>query len=220
MSVAATTNTTATTGAKTDVLASGQSNLNTSYDTFLQLLTAQLKNQDPTSPLDPNAFTQQLVQMTGVQQQLLTNELLQSLVNQGGGAVQSAVGLIGKTATATTDQAVYQNGKAQWSYDLGGAASQANLSITDPSGRVVWTGSAPDLSSGPHTFTWTGDGKAANGATYKLNVQAVDSSGAAMTATTSVSGLVDSVRQASGQTLVKIGGVEAPLSSVTSVSAG
>ena len=41
------------------------------YETFLHLLTTQLKNQDPLSPLDNNQFTQQLTAMTGVQQQLL-----------------------------------------------------------------------------------------------------------------------------------------------------
>ena len=42
-----------------------QQTLTSSYNTFLTLLTTQLKHQDPTSPLDTNAFTQQLVQMTG-----------------------------------------------------------------------------------------------------------------------------------------------------------
>src|SRR5579863_9689138 len=71
------------------------------YDTFLTLLTTQLKNQDPLSPLDTNQFTQQLTQMTGVEQQLLSNQLLQQLVNQNqGGGLTSAVGLIGKNVTA------------------------------------------------------------------------------------------------------------------------
>lgn len=52
------------------------------FETFLGILTTQLKNQDPTSPMDGNQFTQQLVQMTGVEQQLLSNELLKSLVSQ------------------------------------------------------------------------------------------------------------------------------------------
>ena len=46
-------------------LAAGQANLTSSYSTFLTLLTTQLQNQDPTSPMDTNAFTQQLVAMTG-----------------------------------------------------------------------------------------------------------------------------------------------------------
>src|SRR6185437_8008124 len=56
------------------------------FNTFLTLLTTQLKNQDPLSPMDTNTFTQQLVEMNGVQQQLQTNSLLQSLVNESSGA--------------------------------------------------------------------------------------------------------------------------------------
>ena len=51
-----------------------------SEQTFLALMTTQLKNQDPLSPVDSNQFTQQIVQMTGVEQQLLTNDLLKVLV--------------------------------------------------------------------------------------------------------------------------------------------
>ena len=52
----------------------GRARLAENFDTFLSLLTTQLKNQDPLAPMDSTQFTQQLVQMTGVEQQLLTNE--------------------------------------------------------------------------------------------------------------------------------------------------
>src|SRR5579885_716501 len=68
------------------------------YTTFLSLLTTQLKNQDPLSPLDTNQFTQQLTQMTGVEQQLLGNQLLQQLVTTQ--SVTQGANLIGKTVTA------------------------------------------------------------------------------------------------------------------------
>jgi flagellar basal-body rod modification protein FlgD len=69
------------------------------YQTFLSLLTTQLKNQDPLSPLDTNQFTQQLTQMTGVEQQLLSNQLLQQLVTAQAGLGTSA-NLIGKVISA------------------------------------------------------------------------------------------------------------------------
>ena len=206
-----------------DPLAAGQSNLNSSYQTFLTLLTTQLKNQDPTSPLDTNAFTQQLVQMTGVQQQLLSNQLLQQLVNQGGGSVQAAVGLIGKTVTASSSSATLANGSAQWTYTLPQAAAQATLSIKDSSGRVVWTGDAPSLASGDHAFTWNGKdstGQAQNPGVYSIEVHALDANGAAITATTAITGVATAVRQENGATVVTVGGADAPLSSVLAVSGG
>ncbi len=50
------------------------------FDTFLLLLTTQLKNQNPLDPLDTNQFTQQLVQFAGVEQQIRTNDSLEALV--------------------------------------------------------------------------------------------------------------------------------------------
>src|SRR5450432_2064989 len=99
--------------ATADQTALGRADLATNFNTFLSLLTTQLKNQDPLSPLDTNQFTQQLTQMTGVEQQLLSNQLLQQLVNQNqGGGLTAAVGLIGKTVTASGSNATLQGGSA------------------------------------------------------------------------------------------------------------
>ena len=77
----------------------GLGSLASNFQSFLTLLTTQLKNQDPTSPLDTSQFTQQITQMTGVEQQLLSNQLLQQLVTTQGGVTSSA-NLIGDTITA------------------------------------------------------------------------------------------------------------------------
>ena len=58
--------------------------LATNFQSFLTLLTTQLQNQDPLNPTDTNEFTQQITQMSGVEQQLLSNQLLQSLVTAQG----------------------------------------------------------------------------------------------------------------------------------------
>ncbi len=63
-----------TTGVNNSTLASN-------FTTFLQLLTTQLKNQNPLDPLDTNQFTQQLVQFAQVEQQLKSNDQLQTLVS-------------------------------------------------------------------------------------------------------------------------------------------
>ena len=90
-------------------LNNGLASLADNFQGFLTLLTTQLKNQDPTSPLDTNQFTQQITQMTGVEQQLLSNQLLQQLVTAQSG-VASAANLIGETVTApgatSTDPAI------------------------------------------------------------------------------------------------------------------
>ena len=205
-------------------LAAGQSSLNESYSTFLTLLTTQLQNQDPTSPLDTNAFTQQLVAMTGVQQQLLSNQLLQTIANSStaGAGVAGAVGLIGKQATATSSNATLSGGQAAWTYNLPSTAGGATLTIADSTGKTVWTGAAPSLAAGNNSFTWNGKDSSgvqqADGGTYSLSVAAADASGTALTSTVSISGTVGSVAQSNGVTTVKIGATSVPLSSVTGVT--
>ena len=61
-------------------LANSRKTIADNFDTFLQLLTTQLKNQNPLDPLDTNQFTAQLVQFSGVEQQLKTNEFLEALL--------------------------------------------------------------------------------------------------------------------------------------------
>jgi flagellar basal-body rod modification protein FlgD len=80
-------------------LNNGLASLASNFETFLSLLTTQLQNQDPLNPTDTNQFTMEITQMTGVEQQLLSNQLLQQLVTQQTGVV-GAASLIGDTITA------------------------------------------------------------------------------------------------------------------------
>lgn len=208
-------------GQSGDVLASGQANIASSYTTFMSLLTAQLKNQDPLSPMDTNNFTQQLVQMTGVQQQLLSNQLLKQLVTAAAnGGVGDAISLIGKTVTAPGDQAKLSDGKAVWNYELGKDAASATLTVTDENGKVMWTGAAPELGKGEHAFTWDGKGTydGTEGKTYTLKIEARDASGLNVATATYIRGVANSVRQdAAAGTLVEVAGLEIPLTSVNAV---
>src|ERR1700744_4864479 len=85
------------------------------FQSFLQLLTTQLQNQNPLSPLDTNQFTQQLVEFAGVQQQIKTNDALTSLVSlQMATATTQALNFVGKTANVAGNTTALANGKATW----------------------------------------------------------------------------------------------------------
>ena len=85
-----------TASAAAGTISSGTKSLASNFETFLSLLTTQLKNQDPLSPVDSNEFTAQLTQMAGVEQQLLTNTLLKSLLGgQQAGGLSDAAAYIG-----------------------------------------------------------------------------------------------------------------------------
>jgi flagellar basal-body rod modification protein FlgD len=60
--------------------ATSQASLSDNFDTFLTILTAQIQNQDPLEPMDSNQFTEQLVQFSGVEQQIRVNSQLETLI--------------------------------------------------------------------------------------------------------------------------------------------
>src|SRR6266850_4545788 len=69
------------------------------FQTFLTLLTTQLKNQNPLDPLDTNQFTQQLVQFAQVEQQMNMNTSLGTLISlQKTAQATTALTFVGKTA--------------------------------------------------------------------------------------------------------------------------
>jgi flagellar basal-body rod modification protein FlgD len=218
MTTTAATSSTSTTAAST--IATGQSGLNTDYQSFLTLLTTQLQNQDPLSPMDTNTFTQQLVAMNGVQQQLLTNNLLQSLVTQSSGAA-NAVSLIGKTVQSSSASATMNNGSVAWNYNLASTAAAAQMEVLDSNSNVVYTTSAPSLASGQHSYTWDGSltsgGKATSG-TYTLKVVANDSNLQTVASTVGVQGTVTGVQTVGGVTQLNLGSTTVPYSTLTSVT--
>ena len=91
----------ATSGTSANAAASGTSSrtmIAQNFDTFLQLLTTQLKNQNPLDPLDTNQFTQQLVQFASVEQQISTNTNLATLISlQQNSQLNAALGFVGQT---------------------------------------------------------------------------------------------------------------------------
>src|SRR6266702_4390057 len=89
------------------------------FQTFLQMLTTQLQNQNPLDPLDTNQFTQQLVQFASVEQQLKTNDQLSSLIalQQTTQATQ-ALTFVGKTAVVNGNSTALSNGSATWQLNV------------------------------------------------------------------------------------------------------
>lgn len=221
--VDATSSTTATSNTASSATANDAASLTGDYTTFLNLLTAQIKNQDPLSPMDTTEWTNQLVQYSSVEQQLKANQYLSALVNSGAqDQMSQGANLIGKTVSADLDTATLTNGQASWQYALGGDATAATVTIKDSDGNVVWSGDAPDKSSGVHDFTWDGttsSGAAAPAGDYTLSVTASNVAGG-VDAAVGLSGVVSSVQNNSGTVELMVGGTAIPLSSVSAVTTG
>jgi flagellar basal-body rod modification protein FlgD len=198
----------------------GLQSLTSNFQTFLSLLTTQLQNQDPLSPVDSNAFTQQLVQMSGVQQQLLTNGLLTSLVGAQAG-VSGGVNYIGKDVTAAANATTLTSGKANWSYELADAAPGSTLEIDDGNGNAVWKGPVPDSTSGIHDFSWNGKDSSGkqlpDGGIYSLKVSGLDGAGKTVDSQVLIRGTVSAVQLVNGQPYLTMGNSIVPLANVIGV---
>src|SRR5438067_9156885 len=107
----------------------GAPTITQNFDKFLQLLTTQLKNQNPLSPLDTNQFTQQLVQFAQVEQQINMNSSLSTLISlQQASQTSAALGFLGQSVTISGDTAKLAQGQASWSFS-GSAPATATVTI-------------------------------------------------------------------------------------------
>lgn len=203
--------------------ATDQTGLNDNFDQFLTLLTTQLQNQDPLSPMDSTQFTNQLVSFSGVEQQIKGNDYLNKLLTmQTLNMTALGVSFIGRDVqVAGTDFSMDGTKSAALTYSLPETATSGTVSITDKDGNVVYTQPA-ELTSGSHDFTWDGkdtSGNAVPAGDYTLTVSASNATNAAINVTTYVPGHVTSLESADDGTLMlNVGGQSVPLTDVRQIS--
>jgi len=207
-----------TTAAATSALASSQ--IAGNFQSFLQLLTTQLQNQNPLSPLDTNQFTQQLVEFAGVQQQLNTNDSLATLVSlQQTAQSTQALGFVGKTAVVKGNSAVLTNSTATWQLSSP-SNSNVTISIANSSGQTVFSGTFPMNAGNDQPFTWNGkgnDGTQWPDGNYTLTATAKDSTGNSVAVSTRVEGVVSSVDLTQSPPLLSIGGQTFTVNQIQSI---
>jgi flagellar basal-body rod modification protein FlgD len=191
------------------------------FQTFLTLLTTQLKNQDPLTPLDTNQFTQQLVQFASVEQQLKTNDQLTSLVSlQQTAQSTQALTFVGKKAVVDGSTAALSNGTATWKLGVP-TNSNVNISIANSTGQTVFTGNFAVNTGKDQPFVWNGrgnDGTLFPDGKYKLTATAADSAGNSVGVSTQIEGVVNSVDLSQSPPLLSINGDTFTVNQVKSIA--
>jgi flagellar basal-body rod modification protein FlgD len=196
------------------------SQLSSNFDNFLKLLTTQLSNQDPLSPLDATQFTTQLAQFSNVEQAVNTNKKLDTLISlQGAGQFDTGVSFLGKMVEAPGDTSSLSNGQAEWGYFLPSAAKSTQLQIYNSDGTLVRT-IPGETAIGPHQLKWDGkdtDGNALPDGNYQVKVVAKDADGKDIAATTNSISPVTGVLTQNGVVFLQTAGGVIQLGDVVSV---
>lgn len=208
-------------GLSTGQMATSRSTIADNFDTFLNILTTQLKNQNPLEPLDTNEFTAQLVQFTSVEQQLKTNEFLETLMlSSQNSAKTDAVSYIGKEVTSSGRTGELTDSKAVfWAYSADANAANATVTIKDSSGQTVYTQTGP-ISAGPGTFRWDGKGSDGNvkpNGVYTIDIAGKDANGKDVKISTASIGLVTAVDFTGDIPVLTVGSRRVTITDVTDV---
>ena len=190
------------------------------FNSFLTLLTTQLKYQDPTSPMDSTQFTQQLVQFTSVEQQVKQNVNLEAmLAAQQTMQVASAANYIGKTVEAGGTSIVLRDGQAPIEYSLDRLAREVSIVIKDSAGTEVRK-LVGNTGSGSQRITWDGrtnGGTRVPDGTYSFTVTANDTNGQKMTPQTGVTAKTDAFEVAGSTIILRAADRRIPITDVNVV---
>ena len=171
MSVTSTTETTTSTA----TYATSSSNTLGQED-FLELLIAQLQNQDPLEPQSNTEFIAQLATFSSLEQQTLTNDKLDEVISSTSDMQQlAAIDMLGQDVVAQSDNFYLNGDQVDIGFYLPEDATSVTVNILDEDDTVVSTLEYSDLSSGDHFLDWDGmdrDGNALAEGEYSLSIEA------------------------------------------------
>jgi flagellar basal-body rod modification protein FlgD len=157
--------------------ATGSATAAQTQDKFLNLLVAQLKNQDPLNPMDNAQVTSQLAQINTVDGIEKLNTTLQSLLGSySTSQAMQASSLVGHDVVTSGNVMDLAGGSAVAGFELDGAADQVSVTITAPNGQIVHQATLANMDAGVHTFQWDGmndAGVASAAGRYTFAVKAV-----------------------------------------------
>jgi len=186
-------------------------------DAFMQMLIAQLQNQDPLNPMDGTQFVAQLAQFSSLEQLQNLNDVMGALPTSLGNATNAQMAnLIGNQATAKGNAIAVSGSSAKISYNLPSDIQSGTIKIYNSSGTLVDTVKIGSQKTGMQSVTWNSSKQTAGNYTYEIS--ATDSKGAAVTVDKMVSGTITGVSFKDGTAYLTINGQDVAFSNVVSIN--
>ncbi len=194
-------------------------------DEFLQLLVAQMQNQNPLNPMSGSEFVSQLSQFTSVEQLMKLNAGIDALANSQTLMRKSisntmAASLAGKEVRAVSNRVNLDPGEdCTIPFKLGSTSTLVEISVVDSAGNTVRTVKLENLAAGKHTWKWNGETE--NGGTapegiYEIQISAYNDD-KKIGALTFQEGTAEKVRYTKDGVLLMVNGVGIPLSDVREI---
>lgn len=187
---------------------------------FMNLLVAQIRNQDPFSPMDNAEFTAQLTQFTmleqleGMKAKLEENIIIGQSINN-----TALLSLVGRKVTVAGDQVSVADDEVSESAVNAAGSGTAQIEVIDESGNVVAAYSR-EITAGMNDVTWDGrldDDTTAPDGSYSLRVT-IENDGQAVDFVTLMTGAVTSLRYENSVAVVEVAGQEFYVSEIYKVS--
>ncbi len=213
---------TTATGTASTAAQTGQAalaSLSGNFSDFLGMLMTQLQNQDPTSPLDTNQFTQELVQFSGVEQQITTNASLTQLIQlTQSGQVMQGTAMTGKAVTVSATQIPLQNGKGSVGFTAP-VAEPAAIVIDNAAGQTIRS-VALNATAGANNWSWDGTDSSGNtvpDGAYAISVIGANADGSTTALPFTVTGTATGVQNTASGMQLSLGALTVPFTAVQSV---
>lgn len=202
------TNVAASTTASTATSSGSASNL--TQEDFLQLLTAQLKYQSPTSPANATQLAQEFASISTVDGINQINDKLSALGKANSASqMAQASDLVGrKVAVSGNHLLANAKGTATAVFDLAGSTASTTVTILNSNGSIADTLKLGSRSAGQQDFTWR---NAIPGQTYSYQVSATDASGNEVNAALYTVYNVQGVNISGSSPTLNISGLSTPL---------
>lgn len=200
----------------------GASTINDNFNMFLGLLTTQLKNQNPLEPMSAEKFTEQLVQYSGIEQQIKTNTLLTDMIGQlSANSMMSVLGFMNMQVTAQGASTELKNGQASWTLQSPSTSVvDAKITIRNAANEIV---AAKDytLNPGSQAYLWNGrdkNGIAVPDGNYTISVEAKDATGSIIQVGTQTKGTVNGIDFSGASPILLVGDKHLRIGDITSIS--
>ena len=156
--------------------AASQPAIGEEFNSFIKLLTAQMRNQDPLAPLDSTQFVEQLATFSALEQQVRSNSSLSSIATMMNDMTGLLAGQwLGQSVSIQTAKVPYTGNTIEFNVDVPKSTASSVLTIKDSAGQTVWT---ETLDPASRTHTWDGQlqsgAMATTGEAYTFSIDTYD----------------------------------------------